>query len=219
MTEPPSHRSGFGDEPARHAEPDAPGAGDRIGSLRGASVQFDRRRAGQVIVGVLVCTLVVLIVVFTVAGVHSNGQTDELHEHGVPVTVTVTGCLGLLGGSGSNAAGYSCHGTYVLDGRRNTVSLPGTLFHRPGSTIPSLAVPDDPALVSPDSVIDHQHSSAGVFVLPAVLGAILLALIGVIAWRYRARSRIERAGTVSEAPTARTSSGSSPDDGAYVGGV
>jgi hypothetical protein len=208
MTESPSQRSGFAEEPARHTEPDAPGAGDRIGSLRGASVEFDRRRAGHVIVGV-----------FTVAGVHSNNHTDELHDHGVPVTVTVTGCLGLLGGSGSNAAGYACHGTYVLDGRRSTVSLPGTSFHRPGSTIPSLAVPDDPALVSPDSVIDHQHSSAGVFVLPAVLGAILLALIGVIVWRYRARRGVEPAGMLSEAPTARPSSGSSPDDGAYVGGV
>src|SRR3984957_7107716 len=168
MTEPPSQRSGFGQEPARHTEPDAPGAGDRIGSLRGASVEFDRHRAGQVIVGVVVCTLVVLIVVFTVAGVHSNSQTDELHEHGVPVTVTVTGCLGLLGGSGRNAAGYPSHGTYVRDGRRRPVALPGPSFPRPGSTIPSLAVPDDPALVSPDSVIDNQHSSAGVFVLPAV---------------------------------------------------
>ncbi len=174
----------------------------------------------------LSCTLVVLIAVFTVAGVHSNSQIDELHERGVPVTVTVTGCLGLLGGSGSNAAGYSCHGSYVLHGRRYTESLPGTSFHRPGSTIPSLAAPGDPALVSPDSVIDNQHSSAGVFVLPAVLSVVLLLLLGVLVWRYRARRRAEPAGTLGTAraaqPTSGSSpdtSGSSPDDGAYVGGV
>jgi len=168
--------------------PGAPDA-DRIGSLRGASVQFDRRRVGQFVIGIVACALVVLIAVFTVSGVHSNNQIDTLHEHGVPVTVTVTGCLGLLGGSGSNAAGYSCRGTYVLDGHRYAESLPGTSFHRPGARVPSLAVPGDPALVSPDSVIDAQHSSSGVFVLPAALTGLLVVLLAVIGWRHRAGRR------------------------------
>ena len=99
-------------------------------------------------------TLAVLVVVFTVAGVHSNNQTDALHDHGVPVTFTVTGCLGLLGGSGSNAAGYSCHGTYALDGHRYTEALPGTAFHRPGAAVAAVAVPGDPALVSPAAIVD-----------------------------------------------------------------
>jgi hypothetical protein len=146
-----------------------------------------------VLLGLIVATLVVLVVLLTVAGVHSNTQTDTLHARGVPVTVTVTGCLGLLGGSGSNAAGYSCHGTYVLGGHRYTESLPGTSLHRPGSTIPSLAVPGDPALVSPDSVIASQHSSAGVFVVPAVLTGILLMPLGVLAWRHRSRRGTEHA--------------------------
>ena len=128
-----------------------------------------------------------LIVVFTVAGIHSNNQIDALHDQGVPVTVTVTGCLGLLGGSGSNAAGYSCHGSYTIGGHRYTESLPGTAFHRPGSTIPAVAVPGDPALLSPLSVVDRQRSSAGVFVVPAVLAGVLLALVGVIVRWHRSR--------------------------------
>jgi hypothetical protein len=177
---------------------------DRIASLRGATVQFDRRRAAQVVVGVLGCTLVALIAVFTVAGVHSNSQIDRLHGDGVPVTVTVSGCLGLLGGSGSNAAGYSCRGSYVLDGRRYTESLPGTSFHRPGSTIPAVAVPGDPALVSPDGVIATQHSSAGVFVLPVVLTGVLLIMVGVIAWR---RGVGRRGGPDSRSHARRRASG------------
>jgi hypothetical protein len=160
-----------------------------VASLRGATVDFDRRRAAQLALIGIVCTLLVVIVLLTVAGIHSNSQTDTLHDRGVPVTVTVTGCEGLLGGSGSNAAGYSCRGAYVLDGHRYTESLPGTSFHRPGASIPSLAVPGDPALVSPDSVIDAQHSTAGVFVVPAVLTGLLVLLLGLLAWRRHARHR------------------------------
>jgi hypothetical protein len=154
-------------------------------------VQFDRRRAGQVVVGLVGATLLVLVVVLTVAGAHSNDQIDTLHDRGVPVTVTVTGCLGLLGGSGSNAAGYSCHGSYTLDSRRYIEPLPGTSFHRPGATIPAVAVPGDPALLSPDSIIDKQHSSAGVYVVPAVLACVLLLLLGLVVWRYRTGQRAE----------------------------
>lgn len=167
------------------------GGAERIGSLRGANVQFNRRRVGQVVVGLVAATLLVLVVVLTVAAVHSNKQIDTLHDRGVPVTVTVTGCLGLLGGSGSNAAGYSCHGSYTLDGHRYTEPLPGTSLHRPGSTIPAVAVPGDPALLSPDSVIYNQHSSAGVYVVPAVLAGVLVVLLGLIGWRYRLGHRDE----------------------------
>lgn len=134
-------------------------------------------------------TLAVLAVVFLVAGIHSNNQIERLHRDGRPVTVTVTGCLGLLGGSGSNAAGDSCSGTYSMDGHTYSEPLPGTAFYRPGTRIAAIAVPGDPALVSPRSIADAQHPSAGVFVLPAVLGGVFLASAGVVFWRYRARRR------------------------------
>jgi hypothetical protein len=124
-------------------------------------------------------------------GVHKNQQTDRLHSQGVPVTVTVTSCLGLLGGSGSNAAGYSCHGTYTLQGHTYNESLPGSSFHRPGTTIDAVAVPGDPALVSPVAIVEAQHSSASVFVLPAVLGGVLVIL--VVALVVQARRRRGRA--------------------------
>ena len=96
------------------SSPPAAGDGepaDRIGQLRGAGVQVDARRVGRVALGIVLATLAVLAVVFTIVGVHTNQQDDRLHRDGVPVTFTVAGCLGLLGGSGSNAAGYSCHGS------------------------------------------------------------------------------------------------------------
>ena len=100
-----------------------------LSTLRGAGVNYDARKVGQVVVGLCLVTLAVLVVVFTVAGVHRNSQINELHHDGVPVTVTVTNCIGLMGGSGSNAAGYSCSGSFTVHGTHYTESLPGSGFH------------------------------------------------------------------------------------------
>jgi hypothetical protein len=143
----------------------------------------------------VLATLAILAIVFTVVGVHTNQQDDRLHNDGVPVSFTVTGCLGLLGGSGSNAAGYSCQGTYILDGVRYHEQLPGNSFHRPGSTVAAVAVPGDPALVSPASIVATDHSSAGVFVLPAVLLVALLVLVAILLVLRRRRQDIQDADT------------------------
>ena len=128
-----------------------------------------------------------LVVVFAVVGVHKNHQIDELHDQGVAVNVTITSCQGLLGGSGSNGAGYACRGSYELGGRHYDEQLPGTALHAPGTVIRAVAVPADPALVSPVSVVDSEHSSASVFILPAVLFAVLVALVVVLLLRRRRR--------------------------------
>ena len=176
---------------------------DRIGQLRGAGVQVDGRRVGQVVIGIVLATLAVLAVVFTVIGVHTNQQDDRLHHDGVPVTFTVAACMGLLGGSGSNAAGYSCHGSYTLGGHRYThVQLPGDSFHRPGSTVAAIAVPGDPALVSPASIVATEHSSSGVFVVPAILGGLFVVLVALLVVlrgrRRRGAESAEGAGRAQE---------------------
>jgi hypothetical protein len=153
---------------------------DRVGQLRGAGVSVDGRRVGQVAIGIVLVTLLVLTIVFTLVGIHTNQQNDRLHNDGVPVTFTVGGCLGLLGGSGSNAAGYSCHGTYTLNGKTYSEQLPGDSFHRPGSTVAAIAVSGDPALVSPASIVATEHSSASVFVLPIILFVVLLVLVALL---------------------------------------
>ena len=125
-----------------------------MGTLRGASVSFNPRRLVQGVVGLIMVTLAITAVVLTFAGIHSNDQINRLHTQGQPVTVTVTGCLGLLGGSGSNAAGYSCRGTFQLAGQVYREPLPGSTFYRPGTKVASIAVPADPALVSPVAIVE-----------------------------------------------------------------
>jgi hypothetical protein len=166
-----------------------------LSTLRGAGVNYDARRIGRVLVVVSLVTLAVLVVLFTVAGVHKNSQINKLRHDGVPVTVTVSNCLGLMGGTGSNAVGYSCMGSFTVHDTRYTENLPGTDFHHVGSTVAATVVPSDPALVSPDTILHAEHASFSVFVLPLVLLLILALLIGlVVLVLVRQRRRLPASG-------------------------
>ncbi len=102
---------------------------------------MDVRRAGQVVVAVCLLALAVTGGILLVAGVRNNDQIDSLRHHGVPVAVTVDGCLGLMGGTGAQVAGYSCTGTYILDGTQlppvhSRAGLPCAGQHVPGDRRP-----------------------------------------------------------------------------------
>jgi hypothetical protein len=180
--------------PADGREPSEAELG-RVGRLRGAEVQVDGRRVATAAVVLVLVTLAVLVVAFTLAGLHKNAQIDQLHNDGVAVSVRVTACQGLLGGSGSNLVGYSCRGAFTLDGRRYTELLPGMSGYRLGSTVPSVAVPGDPALVTPVDMLATEHTGDGVFLLPAVLLGVLVLLVLVTVLRWRAGRRTPGAQT------------------------
>jgi len=168
--------------------PTAPGRtdpGESLTTLRGAGVEVDVRRVGRVVIGVCLVALAVLVVVLFVVGAHKNAQITRLHQDGVAVQVKVTGCLGLLGGSGSNAAGYACTGTFTLDGHRYREAIPGTALHPPGSRIRAVAVPGDPPLLSTARAVATEHASWSVFVVPAILLAVLVLLVGALILRRR----------------------------------
>lgn len=82
-------------------------------------------------------------------GAHRHAaDSAALRHHGVVVTATVTGCSALLGGSGSNAAGYRCTGVFRLDGRRWTEVLPGNALRVPGSRERVVALPGAPGVLT-----------------------------------------------------------------------
>jgi hypothetical protein len=144
----------------------------------------------QVAVGLVLGTLLVLTIAFALVGAHKNQQIDELRNHGVPVTYTVTSCQGLLGGSGSNGAGFSCTGTYSIDGRRYREPLPGNSHYAPGATVAAIAVPTDPALFSTPQIVRSEHASWHVYVLPAVFFVLFLLVLAAVALsRHRHRHR------------------------------
>jgi hypothetical protein len=168
-----------------------------VSTLRGAGVDVDFRLVGRIVVALCLAALATLVIIFSVAGLDKNNQISQLHHHGVPVNLTVTGCLGLMGGSGSSPAGYSCTGTFSIDGARHSGTIPGIAFHRPGTMLRAVVVPSDPALFTPAAILAGEQTSWRVFLLPAILLVVLVALIvTVILWRRRARPLAE-AGTPS----------------------
>jgi hypothetical protein len=151
---------------------------ERVSTLRGAGVgAVNARRVGTIVVGLSLVALTVLVVVFFVAGVHKNDQINDLRQHGVPVEVTVTGCTGLLGGSGSNGAGYACKGTFSVDSHRYDEAIPGNTLYAPGTKLRAVTVPGDPELFSTARIVDSEHPSGSVFILPVILLAVLVLLV------------------------------------------
>jgi hypothetical protein len=160
-----------------------------VSTLRGPSVgQVNVRRIGQLVAGLSVVTLVVLIVVFVLAGVHRNSQLSNLHQHGVTVDMKVSGCLTQIGGTGSNAAGYRCQGTFTVGGHRYTEVIPGMTRYSAGQILRVVVVPGDPALLSPVHALAEEHTSSSVFILPVVLFVVLVLLLSglVLERRHRA---------------------------------
>ena len=149
---------------------------------------MDIRRVSRVAVGICLATLAVTAGVLFGAGINQNAQIVALRNHGVPADVTVTTCLGLLGGSGSNAAGYSCRGALAVGGRRYDVTVPGSVLRAPGSNVRVVTVPGDPTLLSTRGAVASEHSSWRVFVLPTVLLlVVMLVITGLVLRRQRAR--------------------------------
>jgi hypothetical protein len=159
-----------------------------VSTLRGAGVDVDLRRVGFAFAGVCLVTLAVLVVVFYVAAFHSNAQITTLKQRGVPVEITVTKCLGQLGGSGSNAAGYSCTGTITVDSHQYDVNVPDDALHAPGSRVKAISVPGDPTLVASVRSVATETASWRAFILPTSLLVVLVLLGGGIGFRRRQRA-------------------------------
>ena len=147
---------------------------DATAVLRGASVSVDVRKVGRAIAAACLASSVVLSAALFLAGVRKNDRIDRLRREGVSVTVTVSGCRGLMGGSGSNLVGYECRGSFSLAGHRYDVTVPGGDAHATGSRVQAVALPDDPTVLSTPDAVAVQRPSAGVFIAPA---ALLFALL------------------------------------------
>ena len=156
-------------------------------ALRGAGVDVDARRFGRLLVLLGVIGLGILVIALFVAAAQRNHQISELRDGGVPVKVTVTTCRGLMGGSGSNAAGNVCTGTYVVDGRSYHVVIPGNTLFTAGTVLKGVTAANDPSVFSTQSIVNGEKPSARVYVLPTVLLVLELVLIVLVvrSWRRR----------------------------------
>lgn len=189
----------LGENHPERARPETAGtylgsAGSSVGRLRGADVEVDARKVTWVALTLILVTLLVLGIVFTVAGVRKNDQIQELRSHAVPIDVTVTSCVGLLGGSGTNFVGYSCTGTYDVAGRSYSAQLPGSAPQARGAVVHAVVAPNDPALISTAALVSTERTSGAVFIMPAVfVSIVVVAPVVLIAVRRRRAHRTESA--------------------------
>jgi len=165
--------------------PGETGQSQRVGTLRGAGVEVETRRVGQAFLVLVVVGLAVLVVILSLAGFRKNSQITRLQQHGVPVEVTVSSCLGLLGGSGSNPAGYACRGTFTIDGHRYADNIPGNVQRLPGTKVRAVTVRDDPGLLETAHTLADEHPSGTVYIVPTILLVVLALLLAAIALRRR----------------------------------
>jgi len=152
-----------------------------LSSLRGAKVAaVDARKLGRTVGALALAALTVVAVILAVAGADKNAQINALRTDGVRINVTVSACVALLGGSGSNAAGYACRGTYTFRGHRYEEAIPGDVNLVPHSVVPAVIVPGDPALLSTVTAVRNGRASWHVFVVPAVLALLVAVAIAFV---------------------------------------
>ena len=195
MTEPDQAAADARDDRKQDEETGVP-----IASLYGATTYVsDVRKLAQLFALIGLLILYALSAWLYVAGARSNNQWNELHDNGVHVTARVVACLGLLGGSGSNAAGYSCTAAFYLDGQRHVDHLPGTTEFTFHQLVPVVVARTDPGLIALARTLPDQKASAGVFVLPTVLLVLAVAGSVVLAIDHR-RLKAKRAAQAAAAP-------------------
>ena len=160
----------------------------RVGALRGAVVQVDVGRLGHVSAVLGLAAVMVVAGVLLAAGIKKNAQISSLKAHGVPVGLTVTNCLALIGGTGQSPAGFECTGTYHYRGHRYAEGVPGSAKLPVGLTVHGMVAFDDPALFSTPQAIASEHSSVARFLLPAVVLAGAAATLAWVVTRRRGMS-------------------------------
>ncbi len=126
-----------------------------------------------------------------VSGILSNARVDRLRHDGRRVMATVSGCEGLLGGSGSNGVGYTCRATFRLGGRTWSEVLPGTQLRAPGSRLALVVVPSDPRDLATPAGLAVERTSDLAFVWAGLLGLSALSWGGGAVLAVRRRSHAQ----------------------------
>jgi hypothetical protein len=161
--------------------------------IRGAgAVPVDRHRVIAVTSGFVIAALASLLLLATVQTLRQERELTRLQSEGIPVSVTVTGCIGLASGSGITVSGYTCSGAFVLHGQRYDDELRGsTRLLRVGDTVRAVALPADPRILYASRPSPSSWRAAS---LPLALAAALVLAVGCLYPSRRRRSAGDRPG-------------------------
>ena len=163
---------------------------DDASYLRGVRVaDVDTGRVVRVLVAVVLIGLIVLAGVLTVSATSQNSRLGKLRDQGVPVAMTVTGCLAISSGIGMSVEYWDCRGSYTLGGHPYNEVIGGSRTHlRDGEVVEAVAVPGHPALVSLATSVSQRRSSFAPYVTPIILAALgVTGALGLLLWSRRRR--------------------------------
>jgi hypothetical protein len=167
-------------------------------ALRGPEAQPIGRQFWLLVGALLVIVLAFIVTVSFVSAVNDNSRIDRLKSHGIPVTVTVTDCVGNIGGSGSNAAGYTCQGKYRVNGvSYHEVIASKTTLSTAGSTVRGVADPARPSTIELASAVASSSPSNAAYVVPSLLAVLLVALATTLHRYRRSNARTQLGGSSS----------------------
>jgi hypothetical protein len=156
----------------------------------GGGVEIDPRRIVRPLAAICILALAGLSIGLAVDAGNQNGRAATLRKHGVPVTVSVTGCLAVSSGIGMGVEYWQCRGDFSLGGHRYNEVIGGSrALLEPGRQVAALAVPGQPASLSTVASVAEKHSSFTPYVTPVVLGAVAVVWAGGWALRSGPRKR------------------------------
>jgi hypothetical protein len=149
--------------------------------IRGAGgVTLDSRRVLVVVVGSCLVILAAVAVALGIAAIDQNARNTRLQQHGVAVDVSVTGCIGVLSGTGVTVASFNCRGSFTLGGHTYTDTIRGSSARlATGSIVKAVTDPGNPSVLSTTRSVATAHPSWRALILPAVL---LMLAIGGALW-------------------------------------
>lgn len=167
-------------------------ASARVANLRGPEALGARRKYWLAAGALGLIIVAAAIVVAFVSATNDNARIERIKANGIPVTVTVSGCVGSLGGSGSNIVGYTCQGDYRVNGTAyHEIIGSMTSLATPGTVVRAVADPSQHSSIVLASAARRATASPKVYVLSGVLSVMLalLTLGYVRRVRRRASSR------------------------------
>jgi PhnB protein len=155
-----------------------------------AGGDVDARKVGRALIALTVLALAGVVVATTIGAAHQNSAQTKLQRFGVPIDVTVVGCVSYGSGIGQGVTYWACRGAYTLDGHvyRSEPIGGNRAFQPAGKTLRAYTVPGDPSLVSA-AAVTKKFSSWTPYITPIVLAVVTVALaLGLVLWPRRRRS-------------------------------
>ena len=151
--------------------------GDQVAPLRGAASKSLQRRSWYLLGALGLVAFAVVIAVAFASVVNHNASVSRLKDGGIHVTVIVERCDGNIGGSGSNSAGFTCHGHYRI-GNTQFHELIGSLttYVAPGTSVQGVVDPSQSSTVVLASAVRRSSPSNAAFIAPVILLFLLLSL-------------------------------------------